>query len=131
MCRKWLLPGLMKVLMTNQHQEYPQKIFEVGDVILPDNSKETGTSQIRKLCGVVSYDYANLTEIKSIVETVLNNLGKKYTIRSMVNPTFINTRVGEIFINDKPIGFFGEIHPEVISNWKLEKPVIAFEIDLD
>ncbi len=130
-CRTWLLPNLLKVLSSNKHREYPQKIFEIGDCITLDESQETGTKQIRKLAGVISYDDANLTEMKSVVEAVLKNLSYKYEIKEYNHPSFIESRCGEILVNEKQIGFFGEIHPKILDNWKLEKPVIGFEIKVD
>ena len=127
-CRTWILPSLLKILSANKHRDYPQKIFEIGDCIEFDENSETRTKQIRRLAGVISYDNANLTEIKSIVENVLKNLDKNYIIRELNHSSFIETRCGEILINDKSIGFFGELHPNILENWKLEKPVIAFEI---
>ena len=34
--RSWLLPSLMEFLSNNQSVEFPQKIFELGKVTLPD-----------------------------------------------------------------------------------------------
>ena len=130
-CRTWLLPSLMKVLAANKHREYPQKIFEIGDCVTFDENAETKTKTIRKLAGVISYDNANLTEVKSIVETVLKGFGYEYNIRDCNHPSFIESRCGEIIVNEKSIGFFGEIHPEILGKWELEKPVIAFEINID
>ncbi len=129
-CRTWLIPSLLKVLSNNLHVEYPQKVFEVGDVILIDDGAETKTRTVRKLAGAVSHDNANLTEIKSIIEAVLKDMGIKYDIKSSNHASFIATRCGEIFSGGKSIGFFGEVHPQVLENWKLERPVIAFEINL-
>ena len=121
-CRTWLLPCLMKNLASNKHRDYPQKIFEVGDCVILDETQETRTRNVRKLAGVVSYDNANLTEMKSIVENVLNNLGYDYQIKAQQHPSFIDTRIGVILVDEKPIGFFGEINPEILEKWKLEKP---------
>ena len=128
-CRTWLLPNMMKILASNKHREYPQKIFEIGDCVLLEENQET--KQIRKLAGVISYDNANLTEMKSIVESVLKSLGYKYEIKDYKHPSFIETRCGEILVNGEQTGFFGEVHPKVLENWKLEKPVIGFEIKID
>ena len=130
-CRTWLLPSLMKVLAANKHREYPQKIFEVGDCVDIDDKEETKTVTNRKLSGVISYDNANLTEMKSIVEAVLKALNYKYEIRDYKHPSFIESRCGEILVNEKQIGFMGEIHPEILERWELEKPVIGFEIKVD
>jgi phenylalanyl-tRNA synthetase beta chain len=130
-CRTWLLPSLLKVLSANKHRNYPQKIFEVGDCISIDESSEVRTRQTRKLAAAISYDNANLTEIKSILESALSNLGYAFLIKEFSHPSFLESRCGEILINDKPIGFFGELHPKVLENWKLEKPVIVFEIKIE
>jgi len=129
-CRTWLLPSLMKNLVSNKHREYPQRIFEIGDCVILDENEETRTKTIRKLGAVISYDNANLTEIKSIIETVLKNLNYEYEIKDYQHPSFIESRVGQILIDDKLVGLFGEINPEVLEKWKLEKPVIAFEINV-
>jgi phenylalanyl-tRNA synthetase beta chain len=129
-CRTWLLPGMLKVLSANKHRDYPQKIFEIGECVEIDENSETKTKQFRKLAGVISYDSANLTEMKSIIESVLKGLNYTYVIKEMEHPSFIESRCGEILTGDKKIGFFGEIHPQILENWKLEKPVIAFEIEI-
>jgi phenylalanyl-tRNA synthetase beta chain len=127
-CRTWLLPSLMKVLSANKHREYPQKIFEIGDCVVLDEEADSRTKTIRKLSAVISYDNANLTEMKSIIEAVLKDFGYEYEIRDFNHPSFIESRCGEILVNEKQIGFFGEIYPGVLTNWGLEKPVIGFEV---
>ena len=129
-CRTWVLPSLVKNLSSNKHRLYPQKMFEIGNCIILDDAQETKIRTLTKLAGVVSYDNANLTEMKSIVENVLNYLGYNYEIKERSHPSFIDTRVGEIIVDGKSIGMFGELHPKILEKWKLEKPVIAFEIDL-
>ena len=39
-------------------------------------------------------------------------------------------RVAKVKIQNE-IGFFGEIHPEVLNNFELENPVSGFELDLE
>ncbi len=129
-CRTWALPSLLKVLTANKHVEYPQRVFEVGEVIFLGDT-ETNTKTIRKLAGVISHDNANLTEMKSIIESILNNIGCKFEINPVKHNSFIEDRAGEIVFNGEPIGIFGEIHPEVLEKWVLERPVIGFEIEFE
>ncbi|NOZ82116.1 MAG: phenylalanine--tRNA ligase subunit beta [Candidatus Micrarchaeota archaeon] len=129
-CRVWLLPGLMRILSKNMHAEYPQKIFEVGDCILPDENSENGSKTVRRICGAVSHDRVNLTEIKSIVEALFKNLKIEYRVRPASHPSFIEGRCAEVVVSGKPCGFFGEVHPEVLVSWGMEKPVGAFEFEL-
>lgn len=127
--RNWFLPSLMEVLWRNRHREYPQNIFEVGDVIELSSSSETGAKTMRRLGIVLCHSKANFSEIKSMVESILSNLGiKDYKIEESTLPCFIPGRAAKIVINDKNLGRFGEINPEVVSNWELEMPATACEI---
>jgi len=129
-CRNWLLPGIMNVLFANRHNSFPQKIFELGECITLSND-ETGTKTTRKICGAESHEKANLTGMKSVVEEILKNMGVRYEIKQLSHPSFIETRCGEIIINGKHAGFLGEIHPQVLNNFNIEMPVVAFEIDAE
>jgi len=130
--RSWLLPSLMDVLWRNRHREYPQNIFEVGDVIELDPYSETGAKTMRRLGIILCHSKANFSEMKSLVESVLSNLGiKDYKTEESELPCFISGRAAKIVANNKNLGRFGEIHPEVLSNWELEMPVAACEICVD
>ena len=129
--RKWLIPGLLKVLAVNKHVEYPQKLFEIGDVVIPDKREETMSKNLRKLACVISHSKASFSEIKSVVESFLRNLGVDYRIEEFKHPSFIEGRVAKVVGNRKELGFFGEISPLVLEKWELEMPVSAFEINLE
>ncbi len=129
--RGWLLPGLLKFLSENRSSEYSQKIFEVGLCADFDPLSETGTKMSNKFAAALSYDKCNFTHIKSFAEALLKQLRVKYEIQELKHPSFIETRCAEILVRKKPVGIFGEIHPQVLRNWKLEMPVIALEIDLE
>ncbi|WP_305512256.1 phenylalanine--tRNA ligase subunit beta [Methanobrevibacter sp. V14] len=132
MIRTSLINSLMEFLEDNKHEDLPQKIFEIGDVLYLDESKENKTVSSKKLAGVICHSTANFTEIKSVVTTVLSNLGYSMEIRDSENKTFISGRVADVeggAGNLSVKGFFGEVSPEVISNFTLDYPVIAFEIE--
>ena len=130
--RNWLLPSLMEILWRNRHREYPQNIFEVGNVIELSPSSETGSKTMRRLGIVLCHSKANFSEIKSMVESILSNLGiKDYKIEESTLPCFIPGRAAKIVIDGKNLGRFGEINPEVVSNWELEMPAAACEICVD
>ncbi|KZX16533.1 phenylalanine--tRNA ligase beta subunit [Methanobrevibacter cuticularis] len=132
MIRKTLLNSLLEFLEDNKHEDLPQKIFEIGDVLYIDNKKETNVKTVKKLAGAICHSTANFTEIKSTIASILENLGYEMTIDSSENPTFISGRVANVkgtSPNGDIKGFFGEVSPEVITNFELEYPVIAFEIE--
>ncbi len=57
-------------------------------------------------------------------------LGFEYRIEDTEHPSFIKGRVGRVVVNDKKLAYIGEISPEVITNWELEMPVAALELNL-
>ena len=132
MIRTSLINSLMEFLEDNKHEDLPQKIFEIGDVLYLDESTENKTVASKKLAGVICHSSANFTEIKSVVTSVLANLGYSMEISDSENKTFIPGRVADVAgMAEKGSvkGFFGEVSPEVITNFTLEYPVIAFEIE--
>ncbi len=132
MIRTSLINSLMEFLEDNKHEDLPQKIFEIGDVLYLDETKENKTVSSKKLAGLICHSTANFTEIKSVVTSILSNLGYSMEISDSENRTFIEGRAADVAgeaLNGRIEGFFGEVSPEVISNFTLEYPVIAFEIE--
>ena len=132
MIRTSLINSLMEFLEDNKHEDLPQRLFEIGDVLYLDDTKENKTVSSKKLAALICHSTANFTEIKSVVTSVLSNLGYTMEISDSENKTFIEGRVADVTgvsQNGSIKGFFGEVSPEVISNFTLEYPVIAFEIE--
>jgi phenylalanyl-tRNA synthetase beta chain len=127
--RNWLLPCLLEFLSVNVSVEFPQKIFELGKVTLLDETKETKTRDEDYLAAAVSHPNANFTEIKSIMDSFMTNFGLKWQIKETAHPSFIEGRVGTLFVSGVDVGVLGEIHPAVLGKWKLENPVAAFEVN--
>ncbi|MHA1964033.1 MAG: phenylalanine--tRNA ligase subunit beta [Candidatus Thorarchaeota archaeon] len=128
--RNSLLPVLLDFTSQNQHADYPQKIFEVGDVAIPDESKETRVDQVPSVCGLLTDVKVNITRLMSEIGFLLRNLGldEHFTFESEMNSDFIEGRSANIKINGKSRGFFGEVSPEILSNFGIGYPVVAFEI---
>ncbi|MDF1557304.1 MAG: phenylalanine--tRNA ligase subunit beta [ANME-2 cluster archaeon] len=121
MLRTTILPNLMEILSLNQHRELPQRIFEVGDVVVDGTTKQ-------KLAALSIHPTANFTEIRTLVDAVMRERGIEYTIGSTDDPAFLEGRRAAILSNGREVGVLGEIHPDVISNFKLQQPTIGFEM---
>jgi len=130
--RESLLPGLMKNLMENKHESFPQRLFEVSDVGRINQRVETRCERRLHVAGVSSHSTANFTEIKSTVEALLHNMGlKRWEIKPTTHLSYIKGRAATVYLKNKEIGVLGEIHPEVLNNFELENPTCAFEIDIE
>ena len=129
--RNDLLPSLIKNLTDNKHHVFPQKMFEVSDVIKLNKNSETHTERRIHVSGVCSHPTANFTEIKSILDSFLINLGlKDWAFKEASHPSFLEGRTAAMFCNNIELGVVGEIHPEVLNNFEIENPTSAFEVDL-
>ncbi|MFW6196891.1 MAG: phenylalanine--tRNA ligase subunit beta [Thermoplasmatota archaeon] len=122
--RKWLLPSLLSNLRENRNKSLPQKLFEIGDVVVDDE-------QYTKTAGTVTHPEAGFSEMKSLMQGLLGNLDIDAKFESKKQEAFVEGRCAGVFLDEQEIGFYGEIHPEVLERFDLENPVIEFELDLE
>lgn len=116
-----LLPSLMQNLHKSRNKSLPQKLFEIGDVVINGEQRAF-------FSGVITHSEAGFSEIKSLIDGMMKNVGVEHTIEDHKDERFINGRCALIEVGKREIGLFGEVHPEVLTNFELENPVIAFEI---
>lgn len=119
-----IIPSLLSTLRVNRHRDLPQKIFEVGITVPIEHN-------VYKLGGVVIHSKASFTEAKSLVEGILRAVGLQYTIQPFSHGSFIGGRCASVVWKDQNIGIFGELHPQVITNFDLSNPIYALELDVE
>ncbi|MHA1946965.1 MAG: hypothetical protein ACW97W_12745 [Candidatus Hodarchaeales archaeon] len=125
--RNRLIPGLFDFLAKNTHNEYPQFIFEVGEVVKYDKKKVTTLTNAAVL---LSNTDVSFEHIHSILGTLSTQLGIELTLEPTVDSEFLEGRTAKILFNKKQIGIIGEVSPEILEKWQIFMPSAAFEIDL-
>jgi phenylalanyl-tRNA synthetase beta chain len=122
--RQNLSSYIFKILSENVDVEYPQEIFQIGKVFEGYDEKERLAIAITP---------GNFTKLKQVVEYFGRMLDIKFDIaNSKEFPNyFIEGRVAEIKFNNKSIGFIGEIHPKILTNFRIKMPVSLLEINID
>ena len=126
--RNRILPVMLEVLSKNKHNEYPQKVFEQGLVSRRENQNVVDREM---LAMAISHTTADFTKIKQSADAVFKSIGLDYSIEPLQSNSFIPGRAGKITVKGRTVGVLGEISPKVLSNWQLEMPVTALEIDLN
>ncbi|MEM0057069.1 MAG: phenylalanine--tRNA ligase subunit beta [Candidatus Geothermarchaeota archaeon] len=127
--RTWIIPCLLNNLSKSKDAEYPHKIFELGPVV-----ELTGNKIVERdhLAVAISHYDANYSEIKSILDSLMNLLPvEEYYVKEIKHNSFIDGRVGGIYVSGNLIGIIGELHPQVLANYQLLMPTTAFELDVD
>jgi phenylalanyl-tRNA synthetase beta chain len=116
--RAWMIPSLLEVLQKNKHNLYPQNIFEIGNVFGKDEKESLAVL----LCP------GNYTEIRQILDGLFRALDLKVDIKRVKHGSFIDGRVGSVYVKGKEIGYIGELSPAVLTNFEIMEPVSCFEI---
>lgn len=128
--RQWMLPSLLRVETASSRAFYPHRLFEAGEVAIPDNTHELGSRTETVLGAVIAHATAHFSEIHSCVDVLFYHLGKEYSLAPVQHPSFLEGRAGRIVVSGKPLGVIGEVHPEVLERWQIGVPVVAFEVNL-
>lgn len=122
--RKDLTHCLLRILSENVDVEYPQEIFELGRIF---NSDYTENEHL-----ALALAPGNFTKAKQILEYLAKmlNINLKIDNHSGENLYCIEGRIADIILNNKKIGFIGDVHPSILKNSKIKMPVTLVEIDL-
>jgi phenylalanyl-tRNA synthetase beta chain len=127
--RKDLTHYVLKVLSENVDSEYPQSIFEVGRTF---NIKNEEIIEGESLA--IAAAPGNFTKVKQMLEYLFKMIDRKIILKEPEHKEapahFIEGRTAKIILENKTIGYIGEIHPKILKSWKIKMPVALFEIDL-
>lgn len=128
--RAWMIPCVMEVLKNNRHNEYPQNIFDIGIIFRKDPKTDTGVGEATRLAVALCNDSADYTSIRQVLDYIMRMLAVAYEVEDAEHDSFITGRAGRVIVKGKKVAYIGEISPQVISNWDLQMPVAALELNL-
>jgi phenylalanyl-tRNA synthetase beta chain len=129
--RSWILPSLLRVESASPRAFYPHRLFEVGEVALPDAAEVLGTRTVMVLGALIAHATANFSEAHSCLDLLLYYLNESYTLETIGHPAFLEGRVGRVMSEGRPLGLIGELHPEVLERWQISMPSVVFELEVD
>ena len=76
---------------------------------------------------------ADFFAVKGLLQGMLDALGARWSVAPPQSPQpFLHPgRTATVLVDERPVGWVGEIHPSVAAEWDLRDTVAAFEVDLD
>ena len=128
--RQWMLPSLLRVEAASSRAFYPHRLFESGDVAIPDRSQDLGSRTETVVGAMIAHATAHFSEIHSCLDMLFYYFGKEYSLEPVAHPSFLEGRAGNILVNGDTLGVIGEVHPEVLERWQISVPVVAFDVNL-
>jgi phenylalanyl-tRNA synthetase beta chain len=128
--RNWLFPSLMQVLGDNQHNRYPQRLFEVGTCSVPSDEAHTGAEDLYRLAYASAQSEVGFSEVRGVLQTLAKQVGLDLAVEKSSDPSFADKRCGTILVDGDEAGVIGEVDDAVRANWEVESPVAGFEVDV-
>ncbi len=129
--RESIIPEMLKLISVNSHLALPIKIFEINDVVIRSRESDTGYKNSKRLAAVIYNSKTSFTDMKQVLDYILDKLDLDYRLDEITHPSFIDGRVGGISIDGNAIGIIGEINPQVIENFGLKAPLVAMELNIE
>jgi len=136
--RTTLVPGLIKTLANNKSNKLPISLFEVGDVVLKEDTEETGSKNERRLAAIHSnQDSSGFEFIHGLLDHLMLKLKIKqdnkdgYYISEAHDSSLFPKRQAHIHFRDKIIGIFGIVHPKVLHNFDWPYPTSVLELNIE
>ena len=129
--RSWIVPSLLRVETASPRAFYPHRLFEIGEVAIPDPKHELGSRTGMRLAVLMAHPHANFSEIHTCLDSLMFYLVKDYELEPLDHGSFLDGRAGSIVCQGQSIGVIGELHPEVLENWGISVPISVFEFEVD
>jgi phenylalanyl-tRNA synthetase beta chain len=122
-----LLSGLIRFSSRNTHVEYPHRIFETGEICVKGN-KDTITKQYASV--LLSGADETFETILSVFDSLCILTKMEYSLVELDSHYYLPGRAASIIIERSTVGHIGEIHPQILNNYRVQVPMVWFEIDL-
>ena len=129
------LPGMLEILSGNFSMRNPKAwLFEIGKEYLPTAPDKLPDEPHRLTIGM--YGDCDFFTLKGMVEVLLHQLGipdvryvrcdDSYDEKTAFHPG----RSAVVYSGDKPLGIFGEIHPDVQKTYDIKVRTYAAKFDI-
>lgn len=139
-CRNTLLIGLLKTVNARKSAALPHKIFEVSDVVIPDESTEQGARNERRVGAVFSNKTSGMEQVHGVLDCIMERIGVKwdkngdgsgYHLEESEENAFFPGRRFRVMLKGEKIGVMGTVHPEVLDKFKIITPCSALELNVE
>ncbi|OHT14934.1 phenylalanyl-tRNA synthetase, beta subunit family protein [Tritrichomonas foetus] len=139
MPRTTLLPSLLGTAhcifnQPNVKKILPLRLFLIDDVILLDDKAETRTRNEHRFSAIIADTKSRFDKVHGLLDRffILNGC-KAEDVKLVAQdiPTCIKGQRAAVMYKGNQVGWIGVLHPQVLINFGLTTPVVAFEICID
>ena len=138
--RTSMVPSMLRIAALNSSRSVSAaSVFEIAYVYLPDEDSSKLPFEKRML-SAFSYDLASLPDqadafyrMKGIITELCANLGiKNCSFEPAADICYLHPgRTASVFINGKPCGYIGYVHPQVADNFDAPQMTVLLFVEID
>ncbi len=128
--RTALTPGLVEALARNASGSYPQRLFEIAEVVVKDPAADTGTRTETHLALVDAGEGSGFARAAAVGEHLARVIGITPVREPADAPGTISGRVAEMRFAGERVAILGEVHPRVLTELGIAEPVSWLELNL-
>ncbi len=133
--RTSLMPSAVRCACHNiNRKNYDGKLFELAKIYNPKELPLKELPDEKLVLALTTFgDKEDFFTIKGVVEGIVNNFafGADLKFIKSNRKNLHPTRSADVYLNDKLIGYVGQVHPSIISKLDVDKPVYCAEIYYD
>ncbi|MBQ5887386.1 MAG: phenylalanine--tRNA ligase subunit beta, partial [Clostridia bacterium] len=136
--RTTAIPSMLEMLHNNfAVRNRDAKLFEMASIYVPHGNADELPDEMKRL--VIGFylndvkDASGFYRMKGYIEALLavSHAGAAEYAPCTTDTAFHPGRCATVSVNGTPIGIFGEVHPEVASNYGINAPTYVAQLDFD
>ncbi len=123
-----IFPCILDFLSKNRGYSYPQKVYELGEVMF---LKGSHFKREFRLSSIIVYNEASFEDIHAAIYSFFKAFGLELKLKENNLNFLIKGRRANILFNGEAIGWIGELNPEISARFSLYQPIVASELNLE
>lgn len=133
--RKSLIPSLFRSVCNNINRKNNEgRLFELAKIYSSDVLPLKELPKENKVLSLAVFgENESFFTLKGVIEGIISEFcyGKKAVYKPCKSISMHPTRSADVFIDDKLIGYFGQVNPEICEKADVDKPIYIGEIYYD
>ncbi len=132
--RTTVLPSMLEILTRNfNYRNKTAKLYEVGKIYLAGG--DDGLAVENRVLSMGAYgEDMDFYAMKGAVEAILADLRAQdvsFAAPCKANPSYHPGRCAEVYVGDRRIGVFGQVHPLVAQNYGVDGELYCAELSFE
>ncbi len=126
-----LLPGLLEALARNTNHRHDFGLFEEARVFLPQLKTPLPT-EVQRLGIIIQHSSNPYPRVKSVLDNLVNWLHLEVNLQPTKRMGWLHpNRAAWISLEGQRLGYLGQLHPDLLTGYKLRGQAGYLELDLD